>query len=878
MNLGQFFFRYIARALLHLRYRVEIHGTEHLKNLKGPAIIAPNHPGLLDPPLIMSYIGGVVLLRPLVIEGMYRHPLLYPFMLLINAFEVPELAQQNQAAKNRTATLIEEVVQELDKGTIFLIYPSGRIERKGYEILGGTRSVPDILQQRPNTKLILVRTSGMWGSLSGFAPTGTDPNLSKEFVRVLGILAAALIFFVPRRKVKIEIEVADLSSLPSLSREHLNPFLENWYNRTLPRDPVYVPYHPFLGPRTITFPPLASNFDVDLEKIEPATKEAVHAIIAERIKRPLTESEKEPTAELEVIGLDSLDRMELALVIEQRFGFQSDKVAVRLADLYALAQGLVESSGPKQISVPEVWSIQPSNPDAFLSNSGETIPEAILRQGLANLSTPIVADDLSGVLTYERFLVGARLMASRFRELPGDSIALMLPASVAADIVLTALMLAGKRPVLLNWTTGPANLAHAVKTMNIQRIVSSKKFIERVGTNDLEKTGVEFTYLEEIRKSISKLEQITTLLRTRFFGAAWLRQIPKLNPNDPAAILFTSGSEKAPKAVPLTHKNILTVATMGSKALGMTRGDILLGFLPPFHSFGISGTMVLPLITGMRVVYHADPTDAAGLVKKIAAYKPTILLTTPTFFSYILSRAKPEELASVRLVITGAEKCPESVFTKAQQMVPHAVISEGYGITECSPVVSVNRPENVRRGSIGHPLETVEALVVDPDTKEPMPRNKRGLLLISGPTVFPGYLNYDGPSPFHERDGKRWYITGDLAMIDDQDFIHFAGRLKRFLKAGGEMISLPALEEPFISLYPTTEDGPQVAVEGIETPTGRKIVLFTTQLLTIGQANEHLSKAGFRGIMRLDEVRQIEKIPVLGTGKTDYKVLRALIT
>ena len=151
------------------------------------------------------------------------------------------------------------------------------------------------------------------------------------------------------------------------------------------------------------------------------------------------------------------------------------------------------------------------------------------------------------------------------------------------------------------------------------------------------------------------------------------------------------------------------------------------------------------------------------------------------------------------------------------------------------------------------------------------------MLLVSGPTVFPGYIGHDGPSPFQERDGKRWYITGDLVHMDEDGFIHFGGRLKRFLKAGGEMISLPALEEPFARRYPPTEQGPRVAVEGVETEGGRRVVLFSTEPVGLREANDWLHEEGFRGVMRLDEVRKLDKLPVLGTGKTDYKVLRAML-
>jgi long-chain-fatty-acid--[acyl-carrier-protein] ligase len=167
--------------------------------------------------------------------------------------------------------------------------------------------------------------------------------------------------------------------------------------------------------------------------------------------------------------------------------------------------------------------------------------------------------------------------------------------------------------------------------------------------------------------------------------------------------------------------------------------------------------------------------------------------------------------------------------------------------------------------------------VTDVETKDALPRGQRGMLHVAGPIVFPGYLGHNGPQPFEEFDGKRWYITGDLAELDHSGAIVFHGRLKRFLKAGGEMISLPALEEPFAKKFPPTDDGPRVAVEGIETSDGRRIVLFTTEDISLRDANALLQAEGLRGVMRLDDVKKMDKLPVLGTGKTDYKVLRGMI-
>lgn len=870
----QLFMRYVARPLVWLRYRVRVEGLDRLQKLRGPVLVLPNHPGFIDPVLVMSQLGAEIPLRPLVVSFMYRPIFLHPLMKFIHALEVPDLVQHSHSAREQVEPLIQTVVAGLDRGENFLIYPSGRIERNGLEHIGFTRAVSDLLTLRPDTTVVLVRTVGVWGSMSTCALTGKDPDLGENFLKALGILLANLIFFTPRREIKMSIEIVDPKSLPGLNREKLNPWLEAWYNRGLSTEPIFVPYHFCFGPRTFEFPKFTSGLDIPFEKITPAVRQTVLDLLEEKLKRPLTDDEKKPQMPLENLGLDSLDRMDLAQIIEGRFGFRSEQVATTIGELCALAQGLIEVDKDKPIKVPEKWTTSRAKSDAAFSVLAPTILNAFVKQAIAHRSEAAAADDLSGVVTYEQMLTGARLMSKRFAELPGDAVGLMLPASVAADTTLLALLWARKLPVLLNWTTGPVHLNHAAKVMRLQRVVTSRKFIDRIGVKI---EGVEYVFLEDVRKSIGKPEAIATLLANRFFSAKMLATLPRPGSDETAVVLFTSGSEKAPKAVPLTHRNIMADVQAGASALGFQRGDILLGFLPPFHSFGLSGNIVLPLAGGVRVVHHADPTDAAALVRKIAAYQPTLLLTTPTFLNFILNAARPADLASLRIIVTGAEKCPEALFARAKQIVPHAILSEGYGITECSPVVSACRPNNVRLGTIGQPLDGIDVLVVDPESMKPLPIGQRGLLLVHGATVFPGYLHYDGPSPFHEHDGKRWYITGDLVSVDKDGFIHFAGRLKRFLKAGGEMISLPAIEEPFAVAYPPGDNGPQVAVEGIETPDGRRIVLFTTTDIKLADANALLTKAGYRGIMRLDEVRRIDHLPLLGTGKIDYKILRAQI-
>jgi long-chain-fatty-acid--[acyl-carrier-protein] ligase len=389
-------------------------------------------------------------------------------------------------------------------------------------------------------------------------------------------------------------------------------------------------------------------------------------------------------------------------------------------------------------------------------------------------------------------------------------------------------------------------------------------------------------FLEDVRAGIGKLEAVMTLLSTYVLPSRLLRAVPRPGVSgapgvdDPAVVLFTSGSENTPKAVPLSHRNLLSNLKASLDVLQAGSNDVLLGFLPPFHSFGLLGNVLAPVLGGIRVVHYPDPTDAAGLVRTVATFKTTIVVTTPTFLSYMLAAAQPADLASLRIIVTGAEKCPETLFERAGQMIPHALILEGYGITECSPVVAGNLPGKIKLGTVGPPVEGVEIRIVDPDSHERLPAGATGMLLVRGPSIFNGYLNYSGPDPFTIVDRKRWYITGDLVCVDEDGYIHFRGRLKRFLKIGGEMVSLPALEEPLSRLHPPTENGPQVAVEGVDAP-GRWIVLYTTLDLSLQQANAILAAAGLRGVMRLDAVQRIEAIPVLGTGKTDYKVLRKMV-
>jgi long-chain-fatty-acid--[acyl-carrier-protein] ligase len=860
-------------VLFALRYKIRVIGKAEVFAKPGPYLIMPNHPAFTDPPNLTLHLWPTFLMRPLLLESNFNNPVLAPFGWLLRAIKMPDIVRASAADRARAEAAVGEVIASLKAGENVILWPSGRLSRDGSERLGGARTAADVLAAVPNVTVVLARTRGLWGSMFSWADG--EPSIMGGLIRGLAIWAANLFVFAPRRRITVTLQAFRTDERPEPTRAAINLWLEKWYNADVPREaPTYVPRHFLFSPSTHEFPPPPPPAEYDVSRVKPETKAAVAQIVAEKLQRPLTDRENVGETTFMQLGIDSLDAMELTVAVEQRFGFSSDAMATALGGLWALAEGLQEKAPPKP--APAGW-LEPVQDTSPLSIPGETVAEAFLNQAFARKSMLIVADDMAGGVTYEKLIVGASAMAARFRDIPDANVGLMLPASVACDLAFVGLHLAGKLPVVLNWTTGPGNLAHAAKTAKLSRVVTSKVFVDRV---QIQVPGAQFLFLEDVRAGMGKFELLRRLIGVRLFGG-WLkaRLLSGLarDPHQPAVVLFTSGSEKAPKAVPLTHANIIEDQRACLKALKVGRNQSALGFLPMFHSFGLTVTGLLPLFVGVRIVHHPDPTDASALVRKIASYKPTLLAGTPTFVSYILDRAKQGELDSLRIIIVGAEKCPQGVFDKARTMAPHAEVLEGYGITECSPVVSVNRPGNAKPGTIGDPLPGVDVCVVDLESKAVLPRGQRGMLHVAGPTVFPGYLGYDGPSPFEEVDGKRWYVTGDLAELDASGAIVFHGRLKRFLKAGGEMISLPALEEPFAKKYPPTDAGPRVAVEGIETPAGRRIVLFTSEPLDLREANALLLEEGFRGVMRLDEVRRLDKIPVLGSGKTDYKVLRAAI-
>jgi acyl carrier protein len=861
----------ILRFLLSLRYRIRIRGLDQIARRGDHSLLfLPNHPALIDPIILVTVLFPRFRPRPLADEEQVRRPVVHPLARAIGVIEIPDIKAQGAGVRDAVDEATNRCVAALEAGHNVLMYPSGHIYRTHREDLRGNSGAHDIARRARPARVILVRTRGLWGSGLSMAD-GRFPNLPRLIRATLLNTLRNLIFLAPRRPVTIEFfEPSDLPR--DGERDAFNAYLEGYYNAGAP---PRLDVARWWGDRPVYrhLPdPDRGRGDADLDSIPHRIRDAV----LEHLRSEVDITKLDPQQRLaQDLGLDSLARAELLMWIAQEFGVpepQGEAVNTVGDVLLAAAGEAVAGEAAALDPPPNRWfagdvNVRLTCPD------GDTLCAAFLAAARAHPGRAIVADEMRGTLTYRQVITACLVLKPEIERLPGEYVGILLPASVGATIVYWATLFAGKVPVMINWTTGARNMAHTLEIAGVQRVLTAQLLIQR-----LERQGTDFrsirdvlVNLEDLGKRIGLARKLTAVARS-YLSWAPLR---RTQPAKTAVVLVTSGSESKPKAVPLTHENILTNIRDVVRVAHLRGDDRMMGFLPPFHSFGLTVTTAAPLVLGLPVVYHTNPTDAAKIVRLIEAYKTTLVLGTPTFLAGIVRAASQAQLASLRLAVTGAEKCPDSVYAAIERRCPQATVLEGYGITECSPIVAVNRPENPQAGTIGKTLPSVESVILDVDTDQPVEAGKQGMLLVRGPSIFGAYLGDDVASPFVEHAGHAWYRTGDLVSADADGVLTFRGRLKRFVKIGGEMVSLPAVEAALEGIVPGAEDeGPQYAVVATDGDGRPELVLFATQPVQRQDANERVRAAGLSGLHNITRVQEIPEIPQLGNGKTNYRALQ----
>ncbi|MEA3411407.1 MAG: acyl-[ACP]--phospholipid O-acyltransferase [Pseudomonadota bacterium] len=520
----------------------------------------------------------------------------------------------------------------------------------------------------------------------------------------------------------------------------------------------------------------------------------------------------------------------------------------------------------------------------------DTLPREWIRTVKRQGGSDGVIDTSAGTLSHRKTLTAAiafsRLIERRSHE---TNIGVLLPSSAAGIIINMAVLLRGKTVVNLNYTADPVALHCAMERAGITSIYTSKRFLSKLGKKGLNPgdalSGAKILHLEDLKAEISGISSLlvygaVALLPSRVVQALFAKRVPA---ESPAAILFSSGSEGAPKGVVLSHRNIMSNISQVSAVLDTCDDDVVMGILPLFHAFGMTVTSFLPLIEGLPVVCHPDPSDAVNVGKAIARYKATILCGTSTFLRLYARnrRVQPAMLESLRVVVAGAERLSPDV-REAFSLKFSKPVFEGYGATETAPVASVNIPDRLDRshmqvqhgakqGTVGLPLPGSSFRIVDPQTLDELPAGKDGLILIGGPQVMTGYLADEAKTTevLIRLDEVTWYKTGDKGHVDSDGFLTIVDRYSRFAKIGGEMISLGAVEEQVRHLA-GLEGQDLVAVNLPDGKKGEKVVLMVTGVAETSGVRERLIAGGCNPLMIPAGIHHVESVPKLGSGKTDF--------
>ncbi|WP_414660261.1 AMP-binding protein [Horticoccus sp. 23ND18S-11] len=493
------------------------------------------------------------------------------------------------------------------------------------------------------------------------------------------------------------------------------------------------------------------------------------------------------------------------------------------------------------------------------------------------------------VLTCGQLFAAAAVLSRRIRAtVPERRVGIVLPPGAGAFIANLGVMCAGKIPVNLNFTAGRAALETCLRIGGVNTVITADALRAKVPAFPWPERTLDLK--SEIEAAGGKKAMLPWLVAAWLLPNQWcatLVGLPQRGDGEEAGLLFTSGSSGEPKGVALTHRNILANCAQISSLSILPETCSLLGCLPVFHSFGFTVTLWYPMLRGCRIVTVPSPLETRKIIDAIRDEAVTVLIAAPTFVRPILKKAEPSELRTLDLLVTGAEKLPADLYESFLETF-HIEILQGYGLTETTPAANINQPHppvvlstnepqvGKRFGSVGRMMPGMTARIMDPETGRELPFTETGVVLFRGANVFSGYLNDADKTRAAFQDG--WFVTGDLGRFDDEGFLFIEGRLSRFSKIGGEMVPHGTVEQKITEAFGWEDmETPAVFVTGVPDSTkGEALVLLTTQDVTVEGLRGKLAELGVPNLWVPRVIKQVDQIPMLGTGKTDLKRCREL--
>lgn len=472
-------------------------------------------------------------------------------------------------------------------------------------------------------------------------------------------------------------------------------------------------------------------------------------------------------------------------------------------------------------------------------------------------------------VSYSKALIVSLILADKLKAYDKGFLGIMLPTSAGCSLAILGAMMSGRTPVMINYSTGAEkNVRYAQKKCDFKTVITSRALIEKIGCPEV--AGMVF--LEDIMQGLSITEKLKAAVKSKLPASLITGSlIHRGDENDTIVILFTSGSEKDPKAVQLTHKNIESNIAAFSKVYSLSDEDCMFANLPFFHVFGLTVNFWAPLYHGMTMVTYANPLDYKAVCDIIREEKPTMMVGTPSFFWGYVRKSEPGDFASLKYAVSGADKCPDALrdaFFQKQNIT----LYEGYGATETSPVISVNAPSANRPGSVGRPLPDVQVKIENYETGEVCDTGEVGRIMVAGDLVMKGYLDDFEETSMRIRHG--WYDTGDMGYLDKDGYLWHAGRLKRFVKIGGEMVSLVKTETVLEGLLP--DDLHCCVVDVPDAYKGAKIIAAVTRQIDEKAIIKKMAEE-LPNIALPKQFVVISELPKMGSGKIDFRTASAMV-
>jgi acyl-[acyl-carrier-protein]-phospholipid O-acyltransferase/long-chain-fatty-acid--[acyl-carrier-protein] ligase len=513
-----------------------------------------------------------------------------------------------------------------------------------------------------------------------------------------------------------------------------------------------------------------------------------------------------------------------------------------------------------------------------------SLPYQFIRTARRCFLKPAIADTTGKDLSFGQTLIASILLGGKIRRITEgqNKIGILLPSTVGGALANIAIPMIGKIAVNLNFTASADAFNSSIEQCGIRTVITTRPFVEKVGT----KCPVpdDAVYIEDLLEDISLSAKIRALAKALLLPVPMLCPSGNTSPDDPATIIFSSGSTGEPKGIMLSHHNILSNIEGFGMILRFSNNDRLCSILPFFHSFGFTATLWGPLVAGFQSFFHPNPIEGKVIAEMVRENKLTIMFTTPTFLLTYMPKAQEDDFKSLRLIITGAEKLKKKLADSYEVRFGIRPM-EGYGATELSPVIAANIPDKgidgfkqvgCKEGSVGHPIPGVTVKVVHPDSGEELAENQEGLLFVKGPNVMQGYL--DNPDKTAEVLEAGWYNTGDIARIDEDGFIFLVDRLMRYSKIGGEMVPHLAVEDVLLKGLKAVDQIVYVTAAPDERKGEQLIVLYTAEAGAPGALHDLIKHSTLPNLWhpRKDNYFQIKEMPVLGSGKLDMKQLKTI--